>query len=236
MVFPKIDYKFWLSYWNESIGKGGVYTNKNIEKYIQFDKDINYCTSEIIELTSKDDINKKNILRVVDLIYSWGGPSGRMFYSKTKGKISPREELETNEITYKTNLEGIEFAKQGKSVSIEIFNRIRGIGSSYASKHSYFWSLNSCNPLIIVDSKISGALGYRTIDDLEKDFKYNEIVKSFLKKSQIEFNEKDPSKVERSLFAFHNFYFLNDNSNWKNKDQFKDCKEAENIAKKLFEK
>jgi hypothetical protein len=46
----------------------------------------------------------------------------------------------------------------------------------------------------------------------------------------------DTSKVERSLFAFHNFYFLNDNSNWKNKDQFKDCKEAENIAKKLFEK
>jgi len=235
MVFPKIDYKFWLSYWNESIGKGGVYTNKNIEKYIQFDKDINYCTSEIIELTSKDDINKKNILRVVDLIYSWGGPSGRMFYSKTKGKISPREELETNEITYKTYLEGIEFAKQGKSVSIEIFNRIRGIGSSYASKHSYFWSINSPNPLIIVDSKISGALGYRTIDDLEKDFKYNEIVKRFLKKSQIEFNEKDPSKVERSLFAFHNFYFLNDNSNWKNKDQFKDYKEAEKIAKILFE-
>ena len=138
-------------------------------------------------------------------------------------------------ITNKTYLEGIEFAKQGKSVSIEIFNRIRGIGSSYASKHYYFWSINSCNPLIIVDSKIAGALSYRTIDDLEKEFKYNEIVKSFLKKSQIEFNEKDPSKVERSLFAFHNFYFLNDNSNWKNKDQFKDCKEAENIAKMLFE-
>ena len=52
MEFPKIDYKFWLSYWNKSIGKAGVYTNKNIEKYIQFDKDINHCTSEIIELTN----------------------------------------------------------------------------------------------------------------------------------------------------------------------------------------
>ena len=159
-----------------------------------------------------------------------------MFYSKTKGKISPREELETNEVTYNTYLEGIELAKQGDSVCIEIFNGVRGIGSSYASKHAYFWSLNSPNPLIIVDSKIAGALGYRTINNLEREFSYNEIVKSFLKKSQIEFNENDPSKVERSLFAFHNFYFLNDNSNWKNKDQFKDCKAAENIAKMLFEK
>ena len=62
MVFPKIDYEFWLSYWNESIGKGDVFTNKNILKYIQFKKDINHCTSEIIELTSKDETSKKTIL------------------------------------------------------------------------------------------------------------------------------------------------------------------------------
>ena len=138
MKFPKIDYNFWLSNWNESIGEGNVYTNKNIEKYIQFDKDINACTSEIIELTNRDDNDKKKIRRVIDLIYSWGGRSGRMFYSKTKEKISPREELENNDITFKTYLEGIELAKQGKTESIEKFNSIRGIGSSYASKHSYF--------------------------------------------------------------------------------------------------
>lgn len=234
MIFPEIDYKFWMSYWDESIGKGEVYTNKNIQKYIRFNKDINHCTSEINELIRKKDIDKKNILRVVDLIYCWGGPSGRMFYSKTKGRISPREELETYETTYKTYLKGIEYAKKGDPECIKIFNKIRGVGSSYASKHSYFWSLNSSNPLIIVDSKIAGSLGYKTIDDLERHYNYNDIVKSFLIKSQIEFNEKNPSKVERSLFAFHNFYFLNDNSNWKNKDQFKDYTVAEKIANIIF--
>ena len=86
MKFPEIDYDFWLSNWNESIGEGKVYTNKNIEKYIKFDKDINACTEEIIELTSNDNIVKENVLRVIDLIYSWGGRSVECFTQKQKIK------------------------------------------------------------------------------------------------------------------------------------------------------
>jgi hypothetical protein len=235
MKFPNIDYNFWLLNWNQSIGEGKVYTNKNIEKYIKFEKDINACTTEIIELTKNDEIISKNVFRVIDLIYSWGGRSGRMFYSKTKDKISPREEIGTNKDTYQTYLEGIELAKRGKTESIEKFNSIRGIGSSYASKHSYFWSINSENPLIIVDSKIAGALGYKTIELLEKKSKYNETVKYFVDKAEMEFKDRNPSKIERALFAFHNFYFLNDNSNWKNKTESRDFTEANRIAKLLFE-
>ena len=57
----------------------------------------------------------------------------------------------------------------------------------------------------------------------------------FKEKGFIEFNESNPSKIERALFAFHNFYFLNDNSNWKNRFEFADFNEAKKLAEKLFE-
>ena len=79
MNFPDIDYKFWLRKWSDTIGQDSVYTNKHMEKYIQFEGDINQCTEEIIQLTNQSNPNKKTILRVIDLIYSWGGRSGRMF-------------------------------------------------------------------------------------------------------------------------------------------------------------
>jgi len=236
MKLPKIDYDFWLSNWNDTVGRGKVYTNKNLREYIKFDNDINSCTAEIYKLTKSNKLSKQTILQVVDLIYSWGGPSGRMFYSKTNGKESPREELEMNKNTFQKYLDGIKLAKEGKTSSIKMFNSIRGIGPSYASKHSYFWSVNSYNPLIIIDSKIAGALGYNTIDLLLKDYSYTQIIKSFIHKAEAEFKEINPTKVERALFAFHNFYFLNDNSNWKNKNETENFEEAKRLANILFEK
>ena len=145
-------------------------------------------------------------------------------------KARPHEQ---NDNTFRKYLEGIELAKNGKTESIEKFNGIRGIGLSYSSKHSYFWSISSAYPLIIIDSKIAGSLGYKTLDLLGKDINYNEIVKSFVEKAEVEFQDKNPIKVERALFSFHNFYFLNDNNGWKNKNKFKDFKEAERLANDL---
>ena len=75
MTFPNINYKFWLQNWNDSIGNDKVYSNKHMEHYIVFDGDINECTDEIIKLTETSKLDKKSILRVIDLIYSWGGKS-----------------------------------------------------------------------------------------------------------------------------------------------------------------
>jgi hypothetical protein len=186
-------------------------------------------------LTKISNPDKFTVLHVVDLIYSWGGRSGRMFYSKTKEKISPREELEKNEAVYNIYVRGLKLAQEGKTESLEIFKTIRGIGSSYASKHSYFWSLNSNSPLIIVDSKIAGALGFTTIDKLENMSPYNETIKSFIDKSIEVFNSKNPSKVEKALFSFHNFYFLNDNSGWKNQEESEDFEVAKELSKILFD-
>ena len=234
MKFPAIDYKFWLSNWSKSIGEQKTYTNKNMIKYIIFDGNINSCTDEIFSIVKFNEINKLSILRVIDLIYSWGGRSGRLFYASSRGKLSPRENLEVNESALKKYIDGVKLARNGNPDSIKYFCEINGIGPSYASKHAYFWSLNSNNPLIIVDSKIAGSLGYKNINSLQKNFSYKKIITSFKNKALEEYNFSNPSNIERALFAFHNHYFLNDNSGWKNNIEGQDYAEALKLAKILF--
>ena len=125
-------------------------------------------------------------------------------------------------------------AKKGIPESIEIFNSINGIGASYASKHSYFWSIHSESPLIVVDSKIVGTLGYNSIQSHKKQSSYSQTVKAFVDKSIEEFGESNPSSIEQALFSFHNFYFLNDNTGWKNQTEFNDYHEAQKLALTLF--
>lgn len=235
IIFPDIEYSYWLSEWTRSIGELPIYSNKNMVGYIVFNGDINSCTSEILTLVKSQDISKPTVLRIIDLIYSWGGKSGRMFYASVNGKVSPRQSLDQRDSIFNKYLQGVMLAKQGDSRSIKKFCEVDGIGLSYASKHAYFWSLDSKKPLIIVDSKIAGSLGYSTIQSLEKVHKYRDIVFAFRNKSLEEFNEDNPSKVERALFAFHNHYFLNDNNGWKNKGESKDFTEASTLANKLFD-
>jgi len=232
--FPDIEYGYWLSEWTRSIGELPTYSNKNMVKYIVFNGNINSCTSEILTLVKSQDLSKLTVLRVIDLIYSWGGKSGRMFYASVNEKTSPRQSLDKIDSVFDKYLQGIMLAKQGDIRSINKFCEIGGIGLSYASKHAYFWSLDSKQPLIIVDSKIAGSLGYLTIQSLENVHRYGDIVFAFREKSLKEFNEDNPSKVERALFAFHNHYFLNDNSGWKDRTKSKNFTEASTLASKLF--
>jgi hypothetical protein len=64
MKLPKIDYNFWLSNWNDTVGRGKVYTNKNLREYIKFDNDINSCTEEIYKLTKSHKLSKQTILKI----------------------------------------------------------------------------------------------------------------------------------------------------------------------------
>jgi len=233
--FPNIDYSYWLSEWDRSIGKLPTYSNKNMVEYIVFNGDISLCTNEIFTLIKSQDISRPTVLKIIDLIYSWGGKSGRMFYASVNGKISPRQSLDQKDSVFNKYLQGVMLAKKGDIRSIKKFCEIDGIGLSYASKHAYFWSLDSEKPLIIVDSKIAGSLGHFTIQSLERVHKYEDIVFEFRNKSLKEFNEDNPNKTERALFAFHNHYFLNDNSGWKNRLESKDFTEASPLANKLFD-
>ncbi len=234
LQFPAIDYHFWLADWGQRIGELPVYSNKNSLKYLRFDGDINECTKQIFELTALENLDKSGILHVVDLIYAWGGPSGRMFYVQAQNGKIPRLELEQNSELFDSYTNGINQARQGSPESRAIFNSLPGIGPSYASQHAYFWSLHSPTPLIVVDSSIAGALGYKTINLLEKDFSYEEVVQAFLDFSKTEFNSAVPHNVERALFAFHNNYFLSNNEGWKNRKPKEDYETAVYLASKLF--
>ena len=172
MSFPTIDYGYWLDIWNIQIGNKPIYSNINNRRYINFFGTINSCAEEIGRLISAENLNREIILRVIDLIYLWGGRSGRMFYSENRGVI-PRDLLETDQV-FQIYLNGIHEAKMGKPLSREIFSNIKGIGTSYSSKHAYFWSLNSGSRLIIVDSKIAGALGFASIQELYQNISYEE--------------------------------------------------------------
>lgn len=235
MKFPEIDYQFWYTTWYETVGKKTTYSNVNSRKYMHFNGDLNACMDEIFSMISKKQFDKSTILRIVDLIYCWGGPSGRLFYVPMKGKDAPRQVLEDDVRAFEQYMLGVQLAVDGNIKCIDEFCKLDGIGKSFATKHAYFWSHDSAFPLMIVDSKISGALGFTTTQQLEKAYSNEQLVTAFRKKAMKEFGESTPSMVERALFAFHNNYFLNDNSNWKNKTSHYDSHVATGLAKTLFD-
>lgn len=237
LKLPEIDYEFWLKNWSESVGLKPAYKNKNSILFLNHSLTINQCTKEIIKLTSTNNSDKEHVLKIIDLIYAWGGRSGRLFYASKKGDKIPRQVLGEDMSEFNTYLKGVELAKKGNAKSKDTFSKVYGIGSSYASKHAYFWSLDSNSPLIILDSKIAGSLGCKSLIELYKVTSYSAVISSFVLKSESVFNEKDPSKVERALFAFHDNYFKNDNSAWKKrpfKESSKDFLTAQRLSSLLF--
>jgi hypothetical protein len=236
--FPNIDYAFWLENWNNSIGSKSVYLSTRSMDYCSFRGNITDC-SNLIEKRVKaildSDLNnsKASILEVLDLVYAWGGRSGRMFYFNRNRSV-PRQEIESPD-KFSYYLNGIELSRASNPEAIGSFKKVYGIGNSFASKNAYFWSVGAENRMVIVDSKISGALGFRTTEALLRYCPYGQIINEFTRKSLSEFNLADGSLVEKALFAFHNNYFLNDNSGERSACQVnRDQNAATTIIKKLL--
>jgi len=233
--FPEIDYKYWVEEWEKETGGGETYMNKNIKKYIEFHGTIKKCSKKITRLVKKKRLSRKKVLKVADLIHIWGGPSSRMFYVEKEEQPSSRALLESE--NYEMYLKGAIKARKGKAKSQAIFNNVRGIGLAYSSKHSHFWSLKSKKHLIIIDSKVAGALGFATIERVVSEITYNRLNKFFRQKAVEVLNTEDATLIEQALFAFHNRYFKNDNTGWKNSNrnsESKDLTAANLIAYKLF--
>ena len=232
MYFPKIDYPFWLNVWNQSVGLKSTYSNMHSRIFLHFQGDIMTCENEINRLIDAVGLdyssaeNRKTVETVIDLIYAWGGPSGRMFYFDRKGKSSPRIQI-METANFKRYFKGIELAMQSNPLAVETFQSIPGIGSSFASKHAFFWSKSAPKRLIIIDSKIAGALGYVNLQDLFVHHEYTKVLIEFSHKSEDYFGTNDASNIERALFAFHNNYFLNNNKSMRlNPKISKDFEEA----------
>jgi hypothetical protein len=231
LEFPSIDYDFWLVKWSDNL-LNKAYHLTEMDSYSPIKSNITEkeCEDEIrvlIRNIQNPELEKDSVLRVVDLIYRWGGPSGRMFYI---AKNKPRKKLQLAEDLFGRYCDAIELAKKGKSSSKFLFQSIPGIGSSFASKHAAFWSYYSPTPLIVIDSKIAGCFGFENLEELEKEISFDEILLTFKMKGKlINLNIQD---VEKALFTFHKNYFNNENDGWNPKptEIVKDKLEAERLA------
>ena len=237
MELPNIDYHFWLQTWENTVGAKRTYSNARTSGYHIIDQNLLECESEIERsiqeyLNDTDSSNQSaRIERIVDLIYAWGGPSGRMFYVGRNSNRSPRESLKQSIDSYKR---GINLALQSDPSAVDAFKCLRGIGDSYASKHAFFWSSQGPNRLIIIDSKISGAFGCVTVNELFRQTTFIKLLSIFTLKSAEVFGMQDGSKIERALFAFHNNYFLNSNKGIRsNPKHQEDLMEANLLVEKL---
>jgi hypothetical protein len=226
MKFPNIDYSFWLQKWNESIGNKRTYSNIYSRRFLDIDMNLLDCELRINDqikgfVEETGSLNNVSIIEnVVDLIYAWGGRSGRMFYFNKSGLGLPRLLILEEEHLKFYNM-GISLAVKADPSALDAFKKVPGIGPSFGSKHAFFWSLQAPNRLIIIDSKICGALGYSNIAELLLQFSYSRIIDDFTNKSKEVFGVNDGSKVERALFAFHNNYFLNSNNGFRRDPLFR---------------
>jgi hypothetical protein len=242
LKFPNIDFDYWLGVWNELQNKMAYFTPK-MNLYSKIDKGITYlqCETEILKIVEKinnTSVERSEVLKVIDLIYRWGGPSGRMFYTKSNNKgNSPRRELELQDDLFNRYCDAIDLALAGKSSSKFLFESINGIGPSFASKHAAFWSSKSTRPLIVIDSKIAGCFGKKKLELFEKEFHYDNTLNQFVNFGNSLTIPKTSQEIERSLFAFHLNFFNNENTNWqhnkRNAIKDKDFEIAKNIAIQL---
>lgn len=229
MKIPNIDFKFWLENypWND----GTVYADKNIRKFSDFTGSAKVCELEILRITSLEEPSPIEILSCIDLINQWGGRTSRLFYTRNQrnNHVSYRESIELNEnlSIYK---KGIALSKYKNHLAFKQFQKLNGIGPSFAGKHAMFWSQSE---LIVLDNKISGALGFSSPQHLLRSFPYDSILNQFNQiKTQNKFS--NPAEVERALFAFHSNYFLNNNSGWKANIRIKTDEDvAKSIALRL---
>jgi hypothetical protein len=240
--FPPINFEYWLSKWQSNQNKE-AYFLPQMTNYSQIKKGITdlECEEEILTLVKKiqDPIQEKEaVLRVIDLIYRWGGRSGRMFYLQNQDKNKmPRKELAENQDLFHRYCDAIDLAKNGKASSKFLFQTIPGIGSSFASKHATFWSAYSRSPLIVIDSKIVGCFGIEKLEKFDLNYSYESVINEFNEFGKSLTPSLTSQQVERALFTFHLHFFNNENSGWTNKDVI-ELKNSEDfdIAAQIAEK
>jgi hypothetical protein len=206
-VFPKIDYKYWLSKYDWNIvssikrkitlmqNKGCIskeITTENISKIIE---------SEILDFLK----NKKNakLKDICGLIQTWGGSSARQ-YSPV---IYNSWEVNSYEGVYSHFVELIINNKPAEAYSFLINKRkpiIKGLSYSFIPKHICFWTgkgdrtngtpiLDDVISKLIYAEKNSSKVNYSTFLNDFESFALAKGMKS--------------SEVEMALFAFSGYYW-----------------------------
>jgi hypothetical protein len=205
IIIPKIDFEFWNSQWNANFEKTNVYSNHRIDFYNDFHGTMKECETQIMSIVDNAQIIESQIPLLIDLINKWGGKSSRMFYiPNRKTGLIPRESFDL-----KQYIKALELSKQKSSLAFSEFQKIEGIGPSFAGKHAMFCSKGM---LIILDNKIAGTLGFKSPKELLSNFSYEDVLIEFENIRQSTNKFLNNTEIERALFAFHSNFFDNANS------------------------
>lgn len=230
METPKLNFNHWLKEWNKAIGNAVAYSNKNIAPWSSFQGTLNECETEILKITTKQNPSDSEIFKVIDLINQWGGKTSRMFYTIRRNQTASSREQIMNEPNLSYYKEGVRLSKDNNFNAVNSFIKVNGIGASFMGKHATFWSNFN---MVIIDNKIAGVLGFNNPNLLLAQNNYNEFM-SHINNIKISNKLETPVNVERSLFSFHNNYFDNNNTRFKNNIiDFTDLNYAIYIAEKL---
>lgn len=205
-VFPKIDYKYWLSQydWNNLGTVPGMITTMKNWKAIPDDVTPQNIADQIKEkiqyYIKEQDIS---VLKSICLyIQTWGGKSA----GKHTRDIIHNWETLSYEIKY---LNFVQLVLKGESVNSYSYlqsreSKIKGLGPSFIAKHICFWSGNGdrINGLPILDNVIAKLI-YASSES--KQINYGQFISDFESFAQV--NKMKSSEVEMALFAFSGYYW-----------------------------
>ena len=243
-ALEEINFKFWKQVSEGSIddklsnsAKAMLKTIKGVEGESFLDgitPEFHKKLEKLIEGEINDfDVNKpdyKKLAIIFDLIHVWGGKMGRGPYVISKSRLNPKKWQDEYLAGAKlAKLQKPEEALEASEAleAIKEFEKIKGIGISFASKHLRFWS----NKYPVLDARISLIFGGRSNPNrksYEKILPLLEDLRNFWRCS--------PIKAENIVYTFSAYYFLNDRLEFNNAPKPKCCKileKQQKIAQKI---
>ena len=207
------------------------------DKNPKFHKELVALIEERIENFDFENPDYEKLATIFDLIQAWGGRQARWFYAeqRKKGQSSDVKTSYRNSFPkwQDVYLAGAKLAKSQKpeealkaSEALEVleeFEKIKGLGTSFASKHLKFWG----NKYPVVDARINLIFGGRNNPNRKSYEKVLPLLENLRKLWGCR-----PIKAENIVYTFSANYFFNNKLEFDGEPESKnDYEIAEKIAK-----
>jgi hypothetical protein len=222
-----------LNHLKESDELYHILIEENFEKRtMQIIEKFAFKIAEKINTSNNVEANDKYYLTIFDAINAWGGSAIRLFYNyQITIQVEDTKKIEGIPRSYykywlNHYIIAIAFIEKGDfdNALKEIVDNIPGIGVSFGTKHIWFWSEyfksknenDSYEVATVYDERMAKLFFGKSAKLIE----YSEIriifknIANELNSKYKDFLKFDSKDVERSIFAFSQFYFNNNLTNW----------------------
>ena len=245
-ALEEIDFKFWKQvsddYYKEKFNDPEPEGLKRVQnKGFLLDinpkspKELVALIEERIENFDFENPDYEKLATIFDLIQAWGGRQARWFYAEQRKKGQPSDVKTSYRKSFPkwqgVYLAGAKLAKSQKpeevlkaSEALEVleeFEKIKGLGTSFGSKHLKFWS----NKYPVVDARINLIFGGRNNPNRKSYEKVLPLLENLGKLWGCR-----PIKAENIVYTFSANYFLTGKLEFDGKPEFENDYE---IAQKI---